>query len=61
MLRGPEISWEKMIEFLNEDLAGEYQAIIAYTVYSQMLKGPRLHGDVRGNWNCMRPRNCSTR
>jgi bacterioferritin (cytochrome b1) len=24
---------------LNEDLAGEYQAIIAYTVYSQVLKG----------------------
>ncbi len=29
----------QMIELLNEDLAGEYQAIIAYTVYSQMLKG----------------------
>ena len=28
-----------MIQFLNEDLAGEYQAIIAYTVYSQVLKG----------------------
>jgi len=28
-----------MIELLNEDLAGEYQAIIAYTVYSQVLKG----------------------
>ena len=24
---------------MNGDLAGEYQAIIAYTVYSQMLKG----------------------
>jgi bacterioferritin len=30
---------EQMIELLNEDLAGEYQAIIAYTVYSQVLKG----------------------
>jgi bacterioferritin len=30
---------ERMIELLNEDLAGEYQAIIAYTVYSQVLKG----------------------
>jgi len=30
---------EQMIAFLNEDLAGEYQAIIAYTVYSQVLKG----------------------
>jgi bacterioferritin len=29
----------QMIELLNEDLAGEYQAIIAYTVYSQVLKG----------------------
>ena len=33
------ITREQMIELLNEDLAGEYQAIIAYTVYSQMLKG----------------------
>jgi len=33
------ISREQMIQLLNEDLAGEYQAIIAYTVYSQMLKG----------------------
>lgn len=29
----------QMIQLLNEDLAGEYQAIIAYTVYSQVLKG----------------------
>jgi bacterioferritin len=28
-----------LIEKLNEDLAREYQAIIAYTVYSQVLKG----------------------
>ena len=33
------ISREELIELLNEDLAGEYQAIIAYTVYSQVLKG----------------------
>jgi len=33
------ISREQMIQFLNEDLAGEYQAIIAYVVYSQVLKG----------------------
>jgi bacterioferritin len=33
------ISREKMIELLNEDLAREYQAIIAYTVYSQVIKG----------------------
>ena len=30
---------EQLIEKLNEDLAREYQAIIAYTVYSQVLKG----------------------
>jgi bacterioferritin len=29
-----------LIELLNEDLAREYQAIIAYVVYSQVLKGP---------------------
>jgi len=33
------ISREELIKLLNEDLAGEYQAIIAYTVYSQVLKG----------------------
>lgn len=30
---------EEMVDLLNEDLAREYQAIIAYTVYSQVLKG----------------------
>lgn len=34
-----EISREQLIELLNEDLAREYQAIIAYVVYSQVLKG----------------------
>jgi bacterioferritin len=29
----------EMIQLLNEDLAREYQAIIAYVVYSQVLKG----------------------
>jgi len=33
------ITREQMIQLLNEDLAGEYQAVIAYTVYSQVLKG----------------------
>jgi bacterioferritin len=33
------ITRNQMIGLLNEDLAGEYQAIIAYTVYSQVLKG----------------------
>jgi bacterioferritin len=35
------ITREQMIELLNEDLAGEYQAIIAYTVYSQVIKGAK--------------------
>jgi bacterioferritin len=33
------ISRERLIELLNEDLAREYQAVIAYVVYSQVLKG----------------------
>ena len=36
---GLNITREQMIQLLNEDLAGEYQAIIAYIVYSQVLKG----------------------
>jgi bacterioferritin len=34
-----KVSRERMIELLNEDLSREYQAIIAYTVYSQTIKG----------------------
>jgi bacterioferritin len=34
-----KISRVQMVKLLNEDLAREYQAIIAYTVYSQILKG----------------------
>jgi bacterioferritin len=33
------ISREEMVRLLNEDLAREYQAVIAYVVYSQTLKG----------------------
>ena len=33
------ITREELIARLNEDLAREYQAIIAYVVYSQVLKG----------------------
>jgi bacterioferritin len=37
---GPHpISRERLAELLNEDLAREYQAIISYVVYSQVLKG----------------------
>jgi bacterioferritin len=34
-----EITRAELIQFLNRDLAGEYQAIIAYVVYSQVMKG----------------------
>jgi len=33
------ISRDRLAELLNEDLAREYQAIISYVVYSQVLKG----------------------
>src|SRR6201982_1460979 len=33
------VTREKLIELLNEDLSREYQAIIAYVNYSQVLKG----------------------
>ena len=35
----PKISRERLIGLLNEDLAREYQAIIAYVIYSQAIKG----------------------
>jgi bacterioferritin len=34
-----DITREQLVGLLNEDLAREYQAIIAYVVYSQVLKG----------------------
>ncbi len=33
------VSREQLIALLNEDLSREYQAIISYVVYSQVLKG----------------------
>jgi bacterioferritin len=36
------ISRKAMIRHLNEDLAREYQAIIAYVVYSQIMKGAKF-------------------
>jgi bacterioferritin len=35
----PALTRERLAELLNGDLAREYQAIIAYVVYSQVLKG----------------------
>ena len=34
-----KVTREQLINLLNEDLAREYQAIIAYVIYSQVLKG----------------------
>jgi bacterioferritin len=36
------VSRERLADLLNEDLSREYQAIIAYVVYSQVLKGPEF-------------------
>ncbi len=33
------MSRDEMVKLLNEDLAREYQAIIAYIIYSQTIKG----------------------
>jgi bacterioferritin len=39
-MKNPDkISREEMVKLLNEDLAREYQAVIAYVVYSQTMKG----------------------
>jgi bacterioferritin len=37
--RDDHVSRARLIELLNEDLAREYQAIIAYVVYSQVMTG----------------------
>jgi bacterioferritin len=37
--RSTPVSRKQLIALLNEDLSREYQAIIAYVVYSQVLKG----------------------
>jgi bacterioferritin len=34
------VTRQQLIDRLNEDLSREYQAIIAYVIYSQALKGP---------------------
>lgn len=39
MATGKTIDRKKLIQLLNEDLSREYQAIIAYVNYSQVIKG----------------------
>src|SRR5882762_8988046 len=41
MKENPAITRAEIIRLLNEDLAREYQAIIAYVVYSQTMKGAK--------------------
>src|SRR4051812_29974866 len=36
------ITRDELIRLLNEDLAREYQAVIAYVVYSQTIKGAQF-------------------
>jgi len=36
------VTKEELIDLLNEDLAREYQAVIAYVVYSQVIKGAQF-------------------
>ena len=38
-----KIGRKRMVELLNEDLAREYQAIIAYVIYSQTMKGAEFN------------------
>jgi bacterioferritin len=45
MADGSDVSHEHLAELLNEDLAREYQAIIGYAVYSQVLCGAQ-HMDI---------------
>lgn len=42
MKNNAKISRKKMIALLNEDLAREFQAVIAYVVYSQTMKGAKF-------------------
>jgi bacterioferritin len=39
LVEAKNLSRKQLIELLNEDLSREYQAIIGYVVYSQVLKG----------------------
>jgi len=35
------VTRDDLVALLNEDLAREYQAVISYVIYSQVLKGPQ--------------------
>ena len=42
MPKDTALSRDRFIKLLNEDLAREYQAIIAYVIYSQTMKGAQF-------------------
>jgi bacterioferritin len=42
MKKSTAISRKQMIKLLNQDLAREFQAVIAYVVYSQTMKGAKF-------------------
>jgi bacterioferritin len=43
LMKNPlNITRKEMVELLNEDLAREFQAVIAYVVYSQTMKGAKF-------------------
>ena len=42
MKKNAKISRKEMVALLNEDLAREFQAVIAYVVYSQTMKGAKF-------------------
>ena len=52
-------SRDRLAELLNEDLSREYQAIVSYVVYSQVLKGRGVH-EHRGTARSARSTNSST-
>ena len=50
-MAGDVVTRDQLAALLNEDLSREYQAIIAYVVYSQVLKGAEymnIAGAARG-------------
>ncbi len=53
----PSVTRADLIAALGEDLSREYQAIIAYVVYSQVLKGAAVHVHRRGAGETRRARN----
>ncbi|SDR74074.1 ferritin-like domain-containing protein [Opitutus sp. GAS368] len=42
MKKTAKITRKEMVKLLNEDLAREFQAVIAYVVYSQTMKGAKF-------------------